>query len=201
MPIASHTESMINNAQRKPVVSSTVIGMAIFVSTEAMFFTALISAHMITKANEQEWPPWGQPRLPIETTAFNTLVLFLSGVALFFAHRTLVKSKNVDLAQKMMGLSILLGGFFVAFQGYEWAQLIKHGLTVTSSTYGGMFFLVIGSHAVHVLGALIALTYAYFNMDSKQDPDTISSGFLGARIFWYFVIIVWPILYFVVYLY
>ena len=73
---ATSEVSLTNQPKRaKPPVSSGVIGMLIFMVTEAMFFAALISAYLVIRSGIEEWPPWGQPRLPIETTAFNTLVL------------------------------------------------------------------------------------------------------------------------------
>ena len=76
----------------KPPVSSGVIGMLIFMVTEAMFFAGLISAYMVIRAGLEEWPPWGQPRLPVETTAFNTLVLLASGFLMAYSRNLLQKN-------------------------------------------------------------------------------------------------------------
>ena len=67
-----------NRPKRKPIVPSGVFGMVVFIITEVMFFSGLVSAYLIIRAGLEEWPPWGQPRLPIESTAFNTLLLIIS---------------------------------------------------------------------------------------------------------------------------
>ncbi|MGB5702243.1 MAG: cytochrome c oxidase subunit 3, partial [Polyangiales bacterium] len=68
--------------RREPVVPSGVLGMLMFVATEIMFFSGLISAFVIGKSNAiGGWPPPGQPRLPVEETALNTAALLASGVA------------------------------------------------------------------------------------------------------------------------
>ncbi|MDP7743878.1 MAG: cytochrome c oxidase subunit 3, partial [Lentisphaeria bacterium] len=59
-------------------VSHAALGMIIFVVCEIMFFGGLVSAYLVGSAG-QDWPPTGQPRLPVWTTAFNTVVLLLSG--------------------------------------------------------------------------------------------------------------------------
>ena len=66
---------------------NSVLAMIIFVVTEIMFFAALMSAHTIARATVPGgvWPPAGQPRLPVERTAFNTAMLLLSGVLLFIS--------------------------------------------------------------------------------------------------------------------
>ena len=40
-------------------ISNGVLGMLIFMVTEAMFFAGLISAYVVIKAGIEEWPPWG----------------------------------------------------------------------------------------------------------------------------------------------
>ena len=49
-------------ARREPILPSGVLGMLIFVATEIMFFSGLISAFVIGKSNAiGGWPPPGQP--------------------------------------------------------------------------------------------------------------------------------------------
>ena len=133
--LATSESSLPRQPKRaKPPVSSGVVGMLLFMVTEVMFFGALISAYLVIRAGLDEWPPWGQPRLPIETTAINTLVLLVSGFLMSYS-RNLFKKKNISEGRKWFGYSILLGTFFLISQGYEWAQLIKFGLTVSSSVY------------------------------------------------------------------
>ena len=51
--------------RREPILPNGVLGMLIFVATEIMFFSGLISAFVIGKSNAiGGWPPPGQPRLP-----------------------------------------------------------------------------------------------------------------------------------------
>ena len=182
----------------EPPVSSGVIGMLLFMVTEVMFFGALISAYLVIRAGLDEWPPWGQPRLPIETTAINTLVLLVSGFLMSYS-RNLFKKKNISEGRKWFGYSILLGTFFFISQGYEWAQLIKFGLTVSSSVYGGLFYLIIGAHGFHVIGTLAFLIYAWNRLGAPVNPIT-SEEIFPVQLLWYFVVCVWPVLYVLVYL-
>src|SRR5436309_10904917 len=74
---------------RGPLAENARLGMALFVFTEVMLFMGFISAFVIVQSGAPvgSWPPPGQPRLPIERTALNTLALFASGMALFVAGR------------------------------------------------------------------------------------------------------------------
>ncbi len=179
-------------------ISSGVFGMLIFMVTEAMFFAGLISAYMVIRAGVEEWPPWGQPRLPVVATAFNTVVLLASGFIM--AHsRACFKKNELALGRRWLGISILLGTFFLVFQGYEWIQLLKFGFTLSSSVYGGLFYLLIVAHGVHVMGALAVLIYAWYRIKTPGNPIT-PEGLFPFQLLWYFVVCVWPVLYVLVYL-
>ncbi len=195
--------------RRQQVLSNGVLGMAIFVIAETMFFAGLISAFVIAKANQVAWPPVGQPRLPVAETAFNTAALLVSGVFLFLAARAFsrdiarARASVVEIdrpaasARTPFLISILLGAFFVLFQGGEWIALLGEGLTITSSQHGSFFYLIVGTHALHAVGALILLSFGYVRLLR----GTLTPSLFGAgQVFWYFVVGLWPILYGLVYL-
>jgi heme/copper-type cytochrome/quinol oxidase subunit 3 len=184
-----------NDSPRSQLVAHSVLGTLIFVIAEAMLFGGMISAFMIVRAGAVVWPPPGQPRLPVEETAFNTAALLLSGVALFLANRAYRRDRA--RARWLALLSVLLGAVFVVFQGAEWAALIREGLTLTSSSLGSFFYLIVGTHALHAVAALAVLVWVWVLMARRKlKPST----FAAAQIFWYFVVALWPILYLRVYL-
>jgi heme/copper-type cytochrome/quinol oxidase subunit 3 len=141
------------------------------------------------------WPPPDQPRLPIGETALNTAALLASGVLLWVASRRYQRDR--DSAKVPMLASMALGAFFVLFQGAEWIALIRQGLTLTSSTLGSFFYLIVGMHGLHAVAALLLLAHTWLRI---QRGWLASSQLAAAEVFWYFVVGVWPILYGVVYL-
>lgn len=182
-------------APRQQVLPNGVMGMLLFVFTESMVFAGLIAAHAIAKAGATEWPPFGQPRLPVAVTMVNTVALLLSGLVLFWAHR-LWKHSPAD-ARRPLLWATLLGLFFVAAQGREWVALIGEGLTLTSSTYGGFFYLMIGTHGLHALASILGLGWAWHRAGTGR---LTAAQFSTVAVFWYFVVLVWPVLYLKVYL-
>ena len=180
---------------RPQVIPNGVLGMLIFVGTEVMFFAGMISAFVIVRASAVQWPPPGQPRLPLEETAINTLALLASGALVFAAHRAF--SYDRRRARRLLLAAIGLGGFFVAFQGVEWVAMIGQGLTLTSSTHGSFFYLIVGVHALHAVVAIGVLVWAWRQMVARK---LARHTFVAVQIFWYFVVAVWPVLYLRVYL-
>jgi heme/copper-type cytochrome/quinol oxidase subunit 3 len=176
---------------------NSVLGMIIFVAAEIMFFAALMSAHTIARATVLGgvWPPPGQPRLPVERTAFNTAILLLSGALLFVANRR--ARDGQQKARPYVAGAIITGAAFVLLQGVEWVRLLREGLTMTSSSHGAFFYLIVGAHALHAVVALAALAAVYFPM---RQGTLSPSRFAATQIFWYFVVLLWPIIYLRVYL-
>ncbi len=182
--------------KRPPVISSAVLGTLFFVVAEVMFFSGAISAFTISRSGALPgtWPMPGQPRLPAEATMLNTALLLLSGLVLVVAHR-LYRKKN-PIAHWVTLCAWALGAGFVGLQGVEWAGLLSQGLTLTSSPLGSFFYLIVGSHAVHAVVALIALGFAWLQMARNKLAPGL---FFGAQTFWYFVVLLWPVIYLRVY--
>ena len=194
MLIASTTSGELPVPARRPIVPNGVLGMIVFVCTSAMLFAGLISAYSVVRATSPVgWPPLDQPRLPVESTAFNTAALVASGVLLAIAAARFPRSSAA--ARGPMLASIVLGAVFVVLQGAEWVALLAQGLTLTSSTLGSFFYLIIGAHALHAMAGIAAMAVTV--------PKRIRRGKTGGQavaLYWLFVVALWPILYFLVYL-
>jgi heme/copper-type cytochrome/quinol oxidase subunit 3 len=183
--------------RRGRLAENGVFGMAIAVFVEVMLFAGFISAFVIVRSSTPAglWPPPGQPRLPVASTAFNTALLLASGVVLFLAHRAFPR-RGARAAVPLMGASIVLGALFVLLQGVEWVRLLGQGLTLTSSQLGGFFYLIVGAHALHAVAALAALAVFWRSM---REDRLSRSAFGAVQLFWYFVVLMWPVIYWQVY--
>ncbi|MCX6129339.1 MAG: cytochrome c oxidase subunit 3 [Proteobacteria bacterium] len=190
----AQTLSLVRNlpSQRKAGVPSSVLGILVFISTELMYFMALISAHTVIKSGAGIWSPPASVRLPILATGFNTLVLLSSGVFMFLAGKNFGKEKG----RVLFALSIVTGFFFVGLQGFEWYHLLQYGLTLKSGLYGACFFLLVGSHGLHAASAVLAMLVVYqFLIRGRISRDQ----FTALQLFWYFIVGIWPLFYAVVY--
>ena len=183
-------------AGRRGFTDHALFGMAIFVFTEVMLFAAFTSAFLIIRNSTPPgmWPPADQPRLPFESTAFNTALLLVSGILVVWAQRAFARGPAG--ARLPLTLALLLGVAFVGLQGFEWAGLLAQGLTMTSSQIGGFFYLIVGCHALHALCALTLLAVCWRGL---MNGTLRASRLAAAQLFWSFVVLVWPIVWLVVY--
>src|SRR5579883_3098038 len=89
------------------------LGLLLFIAIEIMFFAGMISAFLVFRLGSSSWPPPGQPRLPVEVTALNTLFLLLSGVSMQGSLMALRSGKRTPFLS-MLGLTALLGVVFLS---------------------------------------------------------------------------------------
>lgn len=184
---------------RTPAVPNAIVGVLIFLATEAMVFGGLISAFLVLRANAAVWPPAGQPRLPIAITALNTLILILSGYAMQRALRA-VRQDRLPQLRGWLRTTAALGVLFLVVQGAEWVRLIGYGLHVTSGSYGSTFYTLIGCHGLHALIGVLLVGATWWHAGRGRYSAQNHVGVEVCRLYWTFVVAVWPVLYTLVYL-
>jgi cytochrome c oxidase subunit III len=183
-----------------PLAANAWLAVLMFLGAEAMFFAGLIGAYIVFRVGAAIWPPPFQPRLPIGVTGVNTFILIISAVTMQWSVKA-VQAGNGASAIRQLGVTALCGIIFLAVQGFEWLRLIRFGLTLSSSVYGGLFYTIIGFHAAHVLGALIWLVAVYRLAVKGRYTREQHIGLQTCAMYWTFVVGLWPVLYGVVYLY
>jgi heme/copper-type cytochrome/quinol oxidase subunit 3 len=182
-------------------IGNAFLAMLLFLGADVMLFAGLIGAFVVFRYGVHDWPPTGQPRLPIGVTGVNTAILLYSGYTMIRAWRRLRNWNRAKVIQALAATAVL-GSIFLIVQGHEWVRLLRFGLTLSSSVYGSMFYTLIGCHGLHVLGAvvwlLVVLLRLIFNPHSYGPGQHVGIKLIG--MYWFLVVALWPVLYGLVYL-
>lgn len=184
----------------EPAASNARLGLMMFIAAEVMFFAGLIGAFLVLRLSSEVWPPPSQPRLPVWITGCNTLVLLLSGAAMRRASLAARLREQAGLSGWLLATAAL-GALFLAVQGYEWVRLIGFGLTLWSGLYGSTFYALVGLHGLHVLGALVWVGVVWNLARQGRFASGRTVGVETCAMYWTFVVVLWPVLYGLVYLY
>lgn len=180
-------------------------GMALFISSEVMFFVAFFWAFFAASLFPNEaigfiWPPANVEAIrAFEVPFLMTLILLLSGCTVTWAHHAILEGKQ-DEATKALAITVALGLFFTCFQAFEYF----HATFPFSSADGGniyssAFYMATGFHGFHVLIGSIFLTVCLFrNMKGHFKADS-HFGFEAAAWYWHFVDVVWLFLFAAIY--
>jgi len=189
---------VIAPAAERPGPPPAILATLLLVAGEVMLFAGLIFVFWVLRLAAPVWPPPLQPRLPLGMTAAATLILLASSATLTAALRARRRGAAADLVGGL-GATALLGGLFLAVQGLEWIRLVRFGLTVTSGTYGAIFYTLIGTHALHVLAA-IGWLVATIALARRGRFAHRPAPLQACALYWHFVVALWPILFVSVYL-
>ncbi len=110
-------------------VSRGKIAMWLFLSTEIMFFTALIGSYIVLRfgAPEGTWPTPHEVHVVEWLGALNTFMLIFSSVTIVFALEA-AKHDAPAKAKRWMLLTLLLGTTFLGVKGVEYVSKFNHGI-------------------------------------------------------------------------
>ncbi len=184
-------------------------GMALFISSEVMFFVAFFwaffdaslfvnEAHQFLRMEYTQgaWPP---PQIEV-IDAFDlpflmTMILLLSGCTVTWAHYEIAKG-NQKAATKALGVTVALGFIFMCFQAFEYAH--AH-FGFSEGSYPSTFYMATGFHGFHVMVGTIFLAVCWIRSAKGHFTKERHFGFEAAAWYWHFVDVVWLFLFISIY--
>nr|WBK03012.1 cytochrome c oxidase subunit III [Yoda sp. d ASH-2021] len=194
-------ESTYQGAHTTPVGLGLREGMALFITSEILFFFAFFWAFFhssLTPAIElgAYWPPTGVvPINPFHIPLLNTAVLLASGVTVTWAHHSILNNNRVETLQALT-LTATLGLYFTALQLFEYQQA---SFTIADAAYGSTFFVATGFHGLHVIIGTTFLIVCLLRQINYHFSTNHHFGFEAAAWYWHFVDVVWLFLFVSIY--
>ncbi|WP_082813038.1 aa3-type cytochrome oxidase subunit III [Cellulomonas timonensis] len=187
------------------------VGTIVWLASELMFFAGLFAMYFtIRAAVPDEWAVQTE-LLSLPYALANTTILVLSSVTCqmgVWAAERFQPVRTGSLLQvnrwgmnEWMTLTFVMGSVFVAGQVLEYAELVEHGLTISSSPYGSVFYLATGFHGLHVVGGLIAFLFLLGrSFSAKRFGHHEATTAIVTSYYWHFVDVVWIALFAVIYM-
>jgi cytochrome c oxidase subunit III len=180
-------------------ISSSLLGMVLFIASEVMFFGGLFGAYFTIRSAAPQWPPPDTPHLSAAYAAILTAILVSSSVTMQFGVWA-IRRNNQRRLLLFLAVSLILGATFLTMQALEYANLIEEGMTLSSGVFGSTFYTLTGFHGAHVAGGaafiLIVLLRARSGQFTARYHDTVEM----ASYYWHFVDVVWIGLFSTIYL-
>jgi heme/copper-type cytochrome/quinol oxidase subunit 3 len=177
------------------IKSRTLLAMVLFVASESIFFHMLLLAYV--SFHKSTGATAAAVLDPFKTGMFS-IALFSSSLTMWLAE--IARKKESKLVGLWLLVTILLGSVFLTGQGFEYANLLKHDVTISRDLFGSTFFTLTGFHGFHVFVGLLLLLVllGLAVLGRKQEPPLV--GLQSIAIYWHFVDAVWLIIFSVVYL-
>ena len=204
---AAPTRTYLSVNRPNPVSVGTIVWLA----SELMFFAGLFAMYFTTRATVPELWATETPKLNLTFATINTTILVLSSVTcqmgVWAAERFQPRRTGSLLQVNRWGLNewitltYVMGAAFIGGQVFEYAELIEHGVTISSSPYGSVFYLTTGFHGLHVIGGLIAFLFVLGrSFSARRFGHHEATTSIVTSYYWHFVDVVWIALFATIYL-
>jgi len=196
-------ESTVERAHSAVVKIGLRYGMALFIASEVMFFSAFFWAYYSAALFPPEvlggiWPPANIKTFdPFDMPFIMTLILLLSGTTVTWAHHAVVEGDQKNLV-KALACTVALGFSFTCCQAYEYHHA---AFSLKSGMFGSTFFMATGFHGLHVIIGTIFLAVCLWRATKGHFTPTSHFGLEAAAWYWHFVDVVWLFLFVSIYWY
>ncbi|WP_257161362.1 aa3-type cytochrome oxidase subunit III [Corynebacterium cystitidis] len=181
--------------QRVPVLNRpnmVSVGTILFLAQELMFFAGLFAMYFTSRANGIATGDW-------EVQTANLNVLYGTIITVLLITSSITSQFGVFAAErgdvyglrKWFTITILLGVIFLGLVAFEWYEMIHHGVTIQSSVYGSVFYIITGFHMAHVTAGIIAFIVVILRVSKSKFTPAQATAAMVTSYYWHFVDVIW----------
>ena len=150
-----------------------------------MMFAGLTSAYIV-KRNQAGWVTFN---LPVAFW-YSTAVIVASSLVLMTALRAF-RERAMSRYRKLMAGTLVLGVLFIALQILGFKQLWAQGVTLQANVSYSFLYVIVGLHAIHVIGGVIALIIMSMQAFSSRVKNYSIVPVEVMSTYWHFVDVLW----------
>jgi cytochrome c oxidase subunit III len=168
--------------QRVPLL---VVGIVLFIASEAMFFSGLFGTYYTLRLKATLWAP---PDIDVDALRLTATAVLLSSSATMQMASHRIKQGDVPSMRRWTLLSFLLGALFLGFEMHEWLTV---PFSIATDSYGSIFFTLTGFHGLHVLAGLTLMLVVLGRAAAGAYGAERHAGVEVLTYYWHFVDVVW----------
>jgi heme/copper-type cytochrome/quinol oxidase subunit 3 len=182
-------------------IENRKLGMWVFLSSEFLFFGALISNYLLYSNRGGFEGIYPAEIYDIPFTSVSSFVLLMSSLTMVLAHNALSRHDQ-NGARTWLFATAALGSIFLGGQVFEFYEFITASeMTLSTNPAASAFYLLTGFHGTHVAIGVIMLL-SLWGISRRQNGLSEKQGLNLELVglYWHFVDIIWIVIFTVVYL-
>lgn len=184
--------------QKHEADEKVTFGFWLYLMTDCILFASLFAVYVVQRT-ATAGGPGGQDLFDLPFILTETLVLLTSS---FVCGLMLIAAK-LGWRKSVIGLLAatgLLGAIFLAMEFAEFSHLIQEGYSWQRSGFLTAFFVLVGTHGLHItVGLLWLITMAIRVARVGLTPRTLRKLTLFS-LFWHFLDVIWIFIFTIVYM-
>ncbi len=172
-----------------PEGHSTMLGFWMYLMSDCLIFAIPFAVYAVLGGNYAAGPaPKDLFDLPL--VAVNTSMLLFSSITYGFAMLAMYRNK-VAQTQVWLAVTGLFGLCFLGIELYEFAHMIHLGATPQRSGFLSAFFILVGTHGLHVTFGVIWLVTLMIQVGQKGLIQANKRRLMCLSLFWHFLDVIW----------
>lgn len=186
------------NKYNKIHESKTVFGFWLYIMSDCVLFASLFAMHIVLSSNYID--------SFLKKNIFNLILVLIETCCLLLSSFTCGKSmiyiklKNIKKFTQWIILTFLLGLCFISIEIYEFHHLIKLRYNPCYNAFFSSFFVLVGTHGIHVITGLIWIIIMLIHVQLYGLTYINSTRLQCFSLFWHFLDIIWICVFTEVYL-
>ncbi len=177
-------------------LESDVFGFWVFLMSDALLFALLFAVYGTMLGGA----PSADAQFKIGPAFQETWLLLTSS----FTYGMVSLSLKLGLRRRWvalwLGVTFCLGAGFVVLEVSDFLDMFAHGATPEASGALSSFFVLLGTHGLHVTSGLIWIVLMAAQMAVYGLDDRVKINLIRLGLFWHFLDVVWVAIFSVVYL-
>ena len=185
------------------------LGMWIFLFTELFLVGGLFLVYAVFRAKYSADFHTAAAELNTFIGTLNTVFLLISSMTVAMAITAIQKNQK-NLAMFLIALTILLAALFMLNKYFEWSHKFEFKIYPGSEVlknlaqgellFFGLYYMMTGLHALHVLIGMILLTINLFKIRNGTVSQAHYLHLENSGLYWHLVDLIWIFLFPLLYL-
>jgi len=182
-------------------VDNRKLGMWVFLSSEFLFFGALISNYLIYSNRGGFEGVYPAAIYDIPFTSVSSFVLLMSSLTMVLAHNALSRGDQ-NGTKTWLFATASLGAVFLGGQVFEFTEfIVEYDMALTTNPAASAFYVLTGFHGIHVaIGVIMLLSLWGLARRKEGLSEKAGLNLELVGLYWHFVDIIWIVIFTVVYL-
>jgi cytochrome c oxidase subunit III len=194
-------------AEPEQQLDSGKLGMWLFLATEILLFGGLFCAYIIYRSNHAQAFYECHKLLDWRLGGINTVILLISSLTVALAIRSAQVNDQKGIKLNLIITLLCAVGFLFIKWVFEWPHKFHEGLLPgyhfmadvpnadQAHIFFGLYFLMTGLHAAHVIIGMIVLTWLLWRTHKKEFGSHYWLPLELGGLYWHLVDLIWIFLF------
>jgi len=167
----------------------TLLGFWLYLMSDCLIFAVLFTTFGVLGRNYAAGPA-GADLFDLRLVLVNTGLLLLSSITYGVAMLEMDRLR-VERTLRWLAITGALGAAFVGIELFEFGHLIHEGATPQRSAFLSSFFILVGTHGLHVTFGIVWLATLMAQVRRRGLVPENQRRLMCLSMFWHFLDVIW----------